>query len=244
MRDPRGVLGRSIGLAIVAGFVILGVVVVRRVVRHPQTDDAVVTADIIGIVPQVSGTITELHVKDNQRVKRGDLLVVIDPRPYEFALQRARADVAALDGEIAVTERRIEGQRFAVAAARATVQRMEAQLKDATDSLNRLQPLLSGEVVTPDKIDQARSAKLAAAAGYRFRGRVQGIGWAVNPEDQPISAGVPQIKRELNWVHIAQRFPVRIRVENPDPPDVFRVGASAVAIIRGWPADGAPGTPD
>ena len=352
MRDPRGVLGRSIGLAIVAGFVILGVVVVRRVVRHPQTDDAVVTADIIGIVPQVSGTITELHVKDNQRVKRGDLLVVIDPRPYEFALQRARADVAALDGEIAVTERRIEGQRFAVAAARATVQRMEAQLKNATDSLNRLQPLLSGEFVTPDKIDQARTAKLAAAAGleearqkmdqaekdvgdlealrakrdaaiaargkaeldldfcyvraqfdalvvnlhtsigafvapgpvpvfslvdtrawyvladyretelahiapgmeaevyvltaprYRFRGRVQGIGWAVNPEDQPISAGVPQIKRELNWVHIAQRFPVRIRVENPDPPDVFRVGASAVAIIRGWPADGAPGTPD
>jgi len=66
----------------------------------------------------------------------------------------------------------------------------------------------------------------------------------VNPEDQPISTGVPQIKRELNWVHIAQRFPVRIRVENPDPPDVFRVGASAVAIIRGWPADGAPGTPD
>src|SRR5438552_1909116 len=253
---------------------------------------------------------------------------------------------------VAVTERRIEGQRFAVAAARATVQRMEAQLKNATDSLNRLQPLLSGEFVTPDKIDQARTAKLAAAAGleearqkmdqaekdvgdlealrakrdaalaargkaeldldfcyvrgqfdalvvtlhtsigafvapgpvpvfslvdtrawyvladyretelahiapgmeaevyvltaprYRFRGRVQGIGWAVNPEDQPITPGVPQIKRELNWVHIAQRFPVRIRVENPDPPDVFRVGASAVAIIRGWPADGAPGTPD
>jgi membrane fusion protein, multidrug efflux system len=165
MRDPRGVLGRSIGLAIVAGFVILGVVVVRRVVRHPQTDDAVVTADIIGIVPQVSGTITELHVKDNQRVKRGDLLLVIDPRPYEFALQRARADVAALDGEIGVTERRIEGQRFAVAAASANVQRMEAQLRNATDSLNRLQPLLSREFVTPDKIDQARTAKLAAAAG-------------------------------------------------------------------------------
>jgi multidrug efflux system membrane fusion protein len=352
MRDPRSSLGRTVGFAIVAGFVVLGLVVVRRVVRHPQTDDAVVTADIIGVVPQVSGTITELHVKDNQRVKQGDLLFVIDPRPYELAVQRARADVAALDGEIGVTERRIEGQRFAVAAARATVQRMEAQLRNATDSLNRLEPLLSREFVTPDKIDQARTAKLTAAAGldearqkmdqaekdvgdlealrakreaaiaargkaeldlefcyvraqfdalvvnlhtaigqfvapgptpvfslvdtrawyvladyretelahiapgmeadvyvltnphYRFRGRVQGIGWAVNPEDQPISAGVPQIKRELNWVHIAQRFPVRIRVENPDPPDVFRVGASAVAIIRGWPGDGAAGTPD
>jgi len=350
MSDPRRV-GRIVGLGIVAGAAILALVVVRRSVRHPQTDDAVVIADTIGVVPQVSGTITELHVTDNQRVKRGDLLLVVDPRPYEFALQRARADVAALDGEIAVTERKIEGQRFAVTAAKATVQRMEAQLKNATDTLNRLEPLLSREFVTPDKIDQARTAKLAAAAGlaeargkmdqaekdvgdlealrakrdaalaargkaeldldfcrvraqfdalvvnlhtsigafvspgpvpvfslvdtrawyviadyretelahiapgmeavvyvltnprHRLRGTVQGVGWAVNPEDQPISAGVPQIKRELNWVHIAQRFPVRIRIENPEPPDIFRVGASAVAIVRGWPSDGAGRTP-
>jgi multidrug efflux system membrane fusion protein len=79
---------------------------------------------------------------------------------------------------------------------------------------------------------------------YRYRGTVQGIGWAVNPEDQPMLPGVPQIKRELNWVHIAQRFPVRIRIEKPEPADVFRVGASAVAIIRGWPADGAGRAPD
>ena len=344
MADRRRAVGRLIAFGIVTGFVILAIVVVERVVRHPQTDDAVVTADIIGVVPQVSGTITELHVKDNQRVKQGDLLLVVDPRPYEFALQRARAEVAALDGEIEVTERRIEGQRFAVAAARASVQRMEAQLRNATDSLHRLEPLLSREFVTPDKIDQARTARLSAAAGldeargkmdqaekdvgdlealrakrdaalaargkaeldldfcyvrapfdalgafvapgpvpvfslvdtrawyvmadyretefthiapgmeaevyvltnphYHFRGSVQGIGWAVNPEDQPITPGVPQIKRELNWVHIAQRFPVRIRVENPEPPDVFRVGASAVAIIRGWPADRPVATPE
>jgi multidrug efflux system membrane fusion protein len=67
---------------------------------------------------------------------------------------------------------------------------------------------------------------------HRFRGTVQGVGWAVNPEDQPIAPGVPKIRRELNWVHIAQRFPVRILVENPEPADVFRVGASAVAIVR------------
>ena len=42
---------------------------------------------------------------------------------------------------------------------------MEAQLKNATDSLHRLEPLLSKEFVTPDKIDQARTAKLTAAAG-------------------------------------------------------------------------------
>jgi membrane fusion protein, multidrug efflux system len=347
MSDARSLLGRVIVLAIVAGAMVLAVVVVSRIVQHPQTDDAIVMADTIGVVPQVSGTIVELHVVDNQAVKDGELLFVIDPRPYELAVKRARAELAALDGEIDVTGRRIEGQRYAFDAAKATVQRMEAQAKNAADTLNRLAPLLHKEFVTPDKIDQVRTEKLAAEAGleearrkrdqaeqdigdlnallakreaaqaalgkaeldlsycyvraefdalvvnlhtaigqfvapgptpvfslvdtrawyvmanyretelahiapgmeaelyvqtdptYRFRGIVQGIGWAVNPEDQPIVPGVPKIERELNWVHIAQRFPVRIRIENPEPAHVFRVGASAVSIVRGWPGDRA-----
>jgi len=77
---------------------------------------------------------------------------------------------------------------------------------------------------------------LSSAPNQRFRGRVQGVGWAVKPEgeiDLP-PAGVPYVKRELNWVRVAQRFPVRIEVENPDE-DLFRMGASAVAIIKGPP---------
>src|SRR5215813_5644844 len=123
---PRIARERLVAVGIVAGALVLGIIVLLRLTRHPQTDDAIVMANIIGVVPQVSGTIVELHVADNQAVKRGELLFVIDPRPYELALQRARAEVAALDGEIEVTERKIEGQRFAVAAARASVQRMEA----------------------------------------------------------------------------------------------------------------------
>jgi multidrug efflux system membrane fusion protein len=77
---------------------------------------------------------------------------------------------------------------------------------------------------------------LSSAPKQRFRGKVQGIGWAVKLEgeiDLP-GGGVPYVKRELNWVRVAQRFPVRIEVENPDQ-DLFRMGASAVAIIKGPP---------
>jgi membrane fusion protein, multidrug efflux system len=77
---------------------------------------------------------------------------------------------------------------------------------------------------------------LSSAPNQRFRGRVQGVSWAVKPEgeiDLPAS-GVPYVKRELNWVRVAQRFPVRIEVENSDP-DLFRMGASAVAIIKDPP---------
>lgn len=73
---------------------------------------------------------------------------------------------------------------------------------------------------------------LLSAPRKHFTGRVQGIGWAVLSKDEiDQSPTVPAVPRELNWVHIAQRFPVRIAVENPDP-QLFRMGASAVAIIK------------
>jgi multidrug efflux system membrane fusion protein len=73
---------------------------------------------------------------------------------------------------------------------------------------------------------------LSAMPNRHFVGKVQGIGWAVEPTDEfDIPHGLPYVKRELNWVHIAQRFPVRIEIENPDP-ELFRMGASAVAIIK------------
>ncbi|HEX3627618.1 MAG TPA: HlyD family efflux transporter periplasmic adaptor subunit [Verrucomicrobiae bacterium] len=73
---------------------------------------------------------------------------------------------------------------------------------------------------------------LMSAPRRHFAGTVQGIGWAVQSADEiNINSGVPSVPRELNWVHIAQRFPVRIEVENADP-DLFRIGESAVAIIK------------
>jgi len=77
---------------------------------------------------------------------------------------------------------------------------------------------------------------LLSAPSHHFTGKVQGIGWAVLSKDEiDISHGVPAVPRELNWVHISQRFPVRIEIENPDS-NLFRMGASAVAIIKSAPA--------
>jgi membrane fusion protein, multidrug efflux system len=65
----------------------------------------------------------------------------------------------------------------------------------------------------------------------RFSGTVESIGYAVFPEDGKVSAGLPDIDKTLNWVHLASRFPVRVRVEHPDPL-LFRIGASAVTVAR------------
>jgi membrane fusion protein, multidrug efflux system len=65
----------------------------------------------------------------------------------------------------------------------------------------------------------------------RFNGIVESIGYGVFPEDGRVVAGLPEIERTLNWVHLSTRFPVRIRVQDPDP-QMFRIGATAVAVVR------------
>ena len=69
----------------------------------------------------------------------------------------------------------------------------------------------------------------------RFAGFVESIGFGVTPDADLIGSfenGLPDLQRTLNWVHLASRFPVRIRVEDP-APELFRVSESAVVIIRG-----------
>jgi multidrug efflux system membrane fusion protein len=65
----------------------------------------------------------------------------------------------------------------------------------------------------------------------KFNGRVESIGYGVFPEDGQVAAGLPQIERTLNWVHLSSRFPVRIRVSDPDPK-LFRIGSTAVTVVR------------
>src|SRR6516162_1079550 len=98
------VLGAVVSLVIFVGMAaaIFASVLISH--RRPLTDDAAVRANIIGIAPHVSGPIVELHVVDNQPVKKGDLLFVVDPRPYLTRLDQAEA-------ELKLTEREISAQR-------------------------------------------------------------------------------------------------------------------------------------
>jgi multidrug efflux system membrane fusion protein len=65
----------------------------------------------------------------------------------------------------------------------------------------------------------------------RFDGVVDSIGRGVFPEDGSATDGFPAVDRTLNWVHLSARFPVRIRVTDPDP-NLFRVGATAITVVR------------
>lgn len=69
-----------------------------------------------------------------------------------------------------------------------------------------------------------------------FNGVVDSVGFGVTPDADLVGKlsppGLPDVQRTLNWVHLASRFPVRVRIESK-PSDLFRLGESAVVVIRG-----------
>jgi len=334
----RKAAARIIGIVVMLGVVVLALWVWSAVEEHPRTDDAIVEANVIGVAPRVRGQIVTMNIQDNQQVNEGDILFEIDPADYQLALANAEASLATLDRQIEVGRANDDELKFEVKAAAAGVEQAKAELKQATNTLSRLEPLLPQGFAVANDVDKAQTAVSVATASLaqqeqrlnqaktslsnlatllaqrpgaaaavdlakldlsyckviapfpgriinfnlsvgayasvgvplfslldtrkwyvianfregelrhlapgavmdvyllsapkrRFTGIVQGIGWAVDSSDEiDISHGVPDVPRELNWVHIAQRFPVRIQIENPDP-DLFRKGASATAIL-------------
>src|SRR5262245_15814537 len=173
-------LGKIVSVAIPLAALTTGLLVVYETNQYPRTDDAEVFANFIGIAPQVDGPISRLAVEDNALIKQGGLLFEIDPRPYEYALQRARSDLSTLEGQIVDLTRTVAAQESAVGAARANadnaaanvnraaaavqeseanvasakaaVVRNQAELKYKINDLHRLEPLLAKQFVTLNQV--------------------------------------------------------------------------------------------
>ena len=86
-----------------------------------STDDAYVKADNTTIAPRITGYLREVLVRDNERVRAGQVLARIDDRDFKVALGQARADVAAAKAMIASKQAQLEVQQAMINAARATI---------------------------------------------------------------------------------------------------------------------------
>lgn len=82
---------------------------------------------------------------------------------------------------------------------------------------------------------------LATYPGKHFRGEVQGIGWANAPDNVKAEGALAQPGRTLNWVVLAARFPVRIKLLDRDPEYPFRMGMTAYTRVLGFPLESRHG---
>lgn len=171
------------GVALLAGF--YGFTKIRYMLTHEDTENSYLEADIVSIAPKVQGYITDVRVKENQFVKAGDTLFVLDNRDYlmrvrqaEAALHNAEANVGFVSANASsakanvstaaanfrTAEAGVETTSSSVATAQANLDAAQARARQATQDFNRYAALLPQKAVTQQQYDAAKAAKDQADA--------------------------------------------------------------------------------
>lgn len=133
--------------------------------RHLEgTDNAYVRADISVLSPKVSGEITALHVRDNQVVKAGDLLLEIDANDYRARVANALATVKSRRADLVVNTEKQKQQLSTVAEAEAEVAGHHADLQRMEEELARTEALIRVQVATKQHQEKARAEHTMARA--------------------------------------------------------------------------------
>jgi len=185
-RDPRFRVALIIGAIVL---LVVGAFLWRYFTSYESTDDAQIDGHLNSISPRVAGHVVKLLVTDNQYVDAGTALVQIDPRDYQVAVDRARADYndALAQAEAARTnvpittvntgsqasgaQADVEGARAGVSAARQQFDAAKAQLQQAVandikaqNDLGRYKQLVDKQEISHQQHDQVVAAAKASAA--------------------------------------------------------------------------------
>ncbi len=158
--------GIVVGILVLA----LGARAVWFATTHESTDDAEVDGHITPISPRIGGFVVSIRVLENQMVKTGDTLVVLDDRDLRARVAQMNADLAALiatvgsRGRVGQAVAQLDQARAAAAAATATVAQAEANAQKASNDLERYQALSARNIVSRQQLDAAQTAAAATSA--------------------------------------------------------------------------------
>ncbi|CAH1649951.1 aromatic carboxylic acid efflux pump membrane fusion protein [Chelatococcus asaccharovorans] len=252
----------------------------------PWTRDARVLANVVEIAPDVSGLVSSVNVVDNQLIKKGDLLFVIDRERFRVAVEQARAEVAAKvqalkyaqdsanrDANLArsdsgaISPQMMERTAISAAEAQAELEVAQAALATAEINLARAEVrspvdgwitnlnVFTGNYVTTGQAAMALvdrdsfyvyayfvETKLPAirvgdparielmAGGVVIDGTIAGVSRAIaNTTDQ--SGLLARVDPEFDWIRLAQRIPVRIKLGQLPPDLQLASGMSATVVV-------------
>jgi multidrug resistance efflux pump len=156
-RPLARILGRTLSGAFILAAMLLGLFVYRLYFGNPRTDDAYVHANTAALAARVSGQIMALPIRDNQLVKKGDLLFEVDSRPYKLALDTART-------KLNLSQIEIKTLRDSITSAAAQLAERKIAAANAKQYLDRIVPLREHDYVTDNDIVESRNNLKAAEA--------------------------------------------------------------------------------
>ncbi len=174
-RPSHNARRKRVGLLILGVTVLIGIVALLVYLRykatHITTDNAFIEGRVHTISAKIRGSVIGVHVQDNEGVKKGDLLIEIDPADYAVRVSEARAGVTAEQSKLSEVEARIrvvsvqrEELKASVEAARAQLALQEANLEQAKKDAARAENLFARGTISKDRYEKAQTAYSVAAA--------------------------------------------------------------------------------
>jgi membrane fusion protein (multidrug efflux system) len=153
-RPIKRLLGLVFGALVLAGLVVGGTLYWLNTRDFETTDDAAVDAYTTQMASRVAGQVTKLLFADNEHVKAGQVLLLIDPRDNQAKVDQARAQQASAEAMLQQAQAQVAVQQAAVDQASANVHVAEADLVQARQDYERYRKI-NPSAVTRQQVDAA-----------------------------------------------------------------------------------------
>ncbi|WP_309475631.1 HlyD family secretion protein [Chitinophaga oryzae] len=174
MQETSAPKKRSKGFVIVLAALVLGggafgISKYIHSLHHEETDNAQIDANVSPVIPRVSGFVKEVRVKDNQHVKKGDTLVILDDRDLAIRVQQAENALATAKANLGAAEATTSAATTGISTAQANVSTIDAQIEAAKVNIwranqdyERYANLIKDHSITQQQYEQALAAKQTA----------------------------------------------------------------------------------
>ena len=258
-------------------------------IENPWTRDGQVRTQVIQVTPRVNGMVTKIHIVDNQKVKRGDLLFEIDPSQYQVKLNQSKAKLQRAKEAAKGTKIEFERVKNIYSKDRGAVSQKDlvrnetnyykslANIDSIKEQVNAAQLNLSytkvfaevdgyvsninfqiGSQASANKpilalvdensywvfgffredsipnvnIGDIAKITLLAYPDTPLSGKVESIAWGIAHSDgNPGNNLLPSVKPVFQWIRLAQRIPVRIKLDKLPKNIKLRFGLTASVMI-------------
>ncbi|MBA2921248.1 HlyD family efflux transporter periplasmic adaptor subunit [Sphingomonas sp. MAH-20] len=160
-----------LALVLLAGAVVWGIWFLLTQAGRVSTDNAYVGADTAQVTPLISAPVAEVRVANTQAVKKGDILVVLDPADARIEVAQAQSALAQAEQKYRQARANVGAAQGRAAARGSEIEQARARLRDAEATLNRAgielrrrEALISSGAVSGDELTAARTAFQSAQA--------------------------------------------------------------------------------
>lgn len=234
---------RLLLLGVVGGaFLVGGAVWYFLNAGYETTDDATIEAHVIEVSPKVSAHVKAVHFDDNYQVKRGDLLVELDPRDFEVNLASAQANLASAKSKLSQAEAQQNVAQAGIGQAKADLVSSQATADNAQADLKRNEQLYQTRVIDRREYDASLAQAKSDVANVESNAKkvtsqeaqVQLAAAqysAASAEEKQAEAQLRQAELQLSYTQIYAPFDGRVTKKSVEPGNYVQPGQTLFSLV-------------